>query len=195
MQTHVPQANQNPLLVGARPASSTTRATTVRTIDKSAHARDRRTDAAVGRPRAGEGAYVGGRWVRTVRTDADAAVGRQRADDGMTRVGGGYEPGRGDRGGDTLSVGETTGGRRALARPSPDPHTTLQSNADGHRLASTLRSPRSPREEGSSPSPTTAGFPTWRALPPPAWMPAGRRDECLDGFRPHYPAVLNLIES
>ena len=97
-------------------ASSTTRATTVRTIDKSAHARDRRTDAAVGRPRAGEGAYVGGRWVRTVRTDAgaavgrpraddgayeggrwvrtdtDAAVGQQRADDGMTRAGGGYEP-------------------------------------------------------------------------------------------------------
>ena len=53
----------------------------------------------------------------------------------------------------------------------------------------------SPRGEGSSPSPAAARFPTWRALPPPAWMPAGRRDECLDGCCPRYPVDLNLIES
>ena len=49
----------------------------------------------------------------------------------------------------------------------------LQLTADSHRLAFILYSPRSPRGEGESPSPTTAGFPTWRALPPPGLDTAG----------------------
>ena len=56
----------------------------------------------------------------------------------------------------------------------------LQLTADSHRLAFILYSPRSPRGEGESPSPTAAGSPRNGAPSLPRFgLPAGRRESIL----------------